>query len=92
MITAAQDLGGKSKSGEDINYVISGAEEISQIESLETRVRRSPYCGHGCEYVLPKRGPNLIEFSSALVRHDEVLGRGREGGQTRRDGGFVDIW
>jgi len=35
MIEAAKALGGKTKSGADVEFVVSAAEEISQIEGLE---------------------------------------------------------
>jgi hypothetical protein len=35
MIEAANELGGKTKSGKDIEFVVSAAEEISQIKDLE---------------------------------------------------------
>jgi ubiquinone/menaquinone biosynthesis C-methylase UbiE len=35
MIKAANELGGKTKPGKDIEFVVSSAEEISQIKDLE---------------------------------------------------------
>jgi len=35
MIEAARDLGGKTKSGVDIKYFVSAAEDISHVEKLE---------------------------------------------------------
>ncbi len=35
MIAAARELGGKTKSGSDIRYEVSPAEEISQAEGLQ---------------------------------------------------------
>jgi hypothetical protein len=36
MIESAKEIGGRTKSGADIKYVVSPAEEISKIEGLET--------------------------------------------------------
>lgn len=35
MIKAAKDLGGKTKSGADIDFAVSGAEDLSQVEGLK---------------------------------------------------------
>lgn len=34
MIAAANELGGKTRSGEDVRFVVAGAEELSEIEAL----------------------------------------------------------
>ncbi len=76
MINTAKDLGGKTKSGSSIKYVVSPSEELSQVDGLKPGsvdlLTSAMAVSFDKDYFDSRQ--HLIKAGS-LVRHGEVLGR-----------------